>query len=458
MRTETREVLRLAWPAVLSYVLNNAYRMNDQFWVQGLGGDAQAALGATFFVAIMNFSVVFLAAGGTLALIARATGAGDPEARQSVARHALLFGVTIGAVLTLFGTFATETIVSWLGLQSNVAALGADYLGALYAVILPLAVVPALDHVFIGWGDTKTPMRLLCLAVGLNYFLNPILIYGADAAAAVPGAPLAGVSASIAEALGIEGLGIRGAAYATGGSRLISVSIGLVILRTRRGVPLLGSLRPKLSRLRAIASISAPMSVSIATYAGVYWAVLALVLSRLDPAATAGLGVGFTVFEGAAYPCYLGVSIATASLVGRNLGAGNPDGAWGVIRSARAIGRVLGVTMALAFWFVAPLLAPLFTEDAGVLRETIRYCSVLAFSQYWVSVETINEKVLLGAGYTRPIMLISMTGNLLRIPLAFVLAVTLDHGAAGVWWAINLTTYFKAGLCWWTVQRGLWSS
>lgn len=457
MKVETREVLRLAWPAVLSYVLNNAYRMNDQFWVQGLGGEAQAALGATFFVAIMNFSVIFLAAGGTLALIARATGARDPEARASTARHALLFAVVIGLVLSVVGTLAAETIVGWLGLRSEVGALGVEYLGALYTVILPLAVVPALDHIFIGWGDTKTPMRLLCLAVGLNYFLNPILIYGADAAVAVPSAPLAGVSASIAEALGIEGLGIRGAAYATGGSRLISVSIGLAILRYRRGVNLVGSLRPKLARLRSIASISVPMSVSIATYAGVYWAVLAIVLSRLDPAVTAGLGLGFTVFEGAAYPCYLGVSIATASLVGRNLGAGDPDGAWGVIRSARSIGRILGLSMALAFWFVAPLLAPLFTEDEGVLRETIVYCSVLAFSQYWVSVETINEKVLLGAGYTRPIMLISMTGNLLRIPLAFALAVSMDHGAAGVWWAINLTTYFKAGMCWWTVQRGRWA-
>ena len=51
-----RDILRLAWPSVLSFVLNNAYRINDQYWVQGLGTEAQAALGSTIFVLIMNFS------------------------------------------------------------------------------------------------------------------------------------------------------------------------------------------------------------------------------------------------------------------------------------------------------------------------------------------------------------------------------------------------------------------
>ena len=67
----TRELLGLAWPAVLSYILNNTYRINDQFWIQGLGAEAQAAVGATFFLQILNFAFVFLSVGGTLALVSR---------------------------------------------------------------------------------------------------------------------------------------------------------------------------------------------------------------------------------------------------------------------------------------------------------------------------------------------------------------------------------------------------
>ena len=68
----TPELLRLAWPASLSYILNNAYRINDQFWIQGLGDKAQAAIGATFFVQVLNFAAIFLAVGGTRATRARA--------------------------------------------------------------------------------------------------------------------------------------------------------------------------------------------------------------------------------------------------------------------------------------------------------------------------------------------------------------------------------------------------
>jgi len=96
----TRQVLGLAWPAIVSYILNNTYRINDQFWIQGLGQNAQAAVGSTFFLQILHFALVFLGVGGTLALVSRAVGARDGETRDSIGRHALLFGLVVVLVLT----------------------------------------------------------------------------------------------------------------------------------------------------------------------------------------------------------------------------------------------------------------------------------------------------------------------------------------------------------------------
>ncbi len=69
-----RGVLRLAWPAILSFVLGNAYRINDQYWVAGLGPDAQAAIASSIFAQILNFSVIFLAVGGSLPLVVWSPG------------------------------------------------------------------------------------------------------------------------------------------------------------------------------------------------------------------------------------------------------------------------------------------------------------------------------------------------------------------------------------------------
>ncbi len=455
-----REVLRLAWPAVGSYILHNAYRINDQFWIQGLGGDAQAAIGTSFFVIILNFSVVFLAAGGTLALIARAVGARDPERVDSVTRHAILFGVAIAFVIGVTGSIFVEEITALLGLDAPASGFAEEYLGTLYALFLPIALVPVLDNVFIGRGRTKIPLCLDATAIAVNYFLNPVLIYGGGAVAtlAVDGAaPLgSGVADSIAGALGIEPLGMRGAAIATCSSRALTTLLGIAILRFGFDMSLTGSLRPKLSRIADIARLSAPVSMSIAIFACVYLTIFALVMRELPTEVKGGLGIGFQVFEGVAFPCYLGIGIAGASLVGRKLGAKDHAGALDVVWSARFIGRSVGIAMTLLFLIPSRWIVPWFTQDPGVEIEAMRYVMVLACSQYWVSVETVNEKILLGSGHTRPILWIAGIGNVMRIPLAWILASALGLGALGVWWAINATTYFKAAMFYREVQGRGW--
>jgi Na+-driven multidrug efflux pump len=298
-------------------------------------------------------------------------------------------------------------------------------------------------------------------AIGVNYLLNPVLIYGGTAVAVLgaDGDPVpvgAGLADGIARTFGIEGRGLAGAALATALSRAVTSLVGLAILRFGFEMSLLGSLRPKLSCVADIARLSAPVSLSIGIYAAVYLSIFSLVMAPFPTEVKAGLGIGFQVFEGLSFPCYLGVAIAGASLVGQRLGARDPEGAREVVRATRTIGRAVGVGMTVAFLFASRLVVPWFTRDPGVADATLTYVSVLAFSQYWVSVETVNEKVLLGAGHTRPILWIAGVGNALRVPLAWLLASVLGLGAIGVWWAINTTTYLKAGLFWTAVERGGW--
>jgi multidrug resistance protein, MATE family len=452
-----RALLRLAWPASLSFLLNGAYRINDQYWIQGLGQNAQSAAGGVMFVAIMNFAVGFLAAAGALSLSARAIGAGSKERADSIARHALLLAGGLGLVAMLIGPWLTPTIVSLLGLGGQTAEFANDYLGGLYLVALPMFLAPTLDNLFIGRGRSRIPMVLQGLAVSSNFLLSPILIYGGKAADAMPNAPFAQTLGSIAQALGISGGGLSGAAYATGTSRLLAVLLGLWLLKQELQVKLFTGRRPQRALWFEILRLSAPMSLSIALYAGVYWAVLGLVLSQLPDEVKAGLAIGFQVFEGISYPLFLGLSIATAALIGRALGAGRPDLALLVLTRARRAAIGLAMLFTLSFLVLAEVVAARFAADEDVLREAVLYVRILAYSQFFVGMEAIHEKALLGAGLTRPIPWISGTGNLLRIPLTWAFAIPLGGGAAGVWWAINLTSGLKALLFWRRVRRNDWT-
>ncbi len=460
-RISTRSVAKLAWPAVLSYLLGNAYRINDQYWIQGLGPAAQAAVGGTVFVVIMNFSVVFLAAGGTLALVARATGARDLQRRDALIASAIALSVLIWIVLALAGFWAAPWIVEFLGLEQHAAVFANDYLRTLYLCALPLVLAPALDHALIGMGNTLVMSLMELCAVLLHYLLAPILIYGPRAVELSdhPGAQLAG---RIASTLGIEGHGIVGAAWSAALARVISVTLGLFAMRRLYGV----RLRAGFAHARRlggrtllaldIVRISLPMSLSIATYASVYWALIKWVVVPLGDNALAALGIGFAVFEGVSFPLYLGVAMAGASLVGRSLGAGQRQAALDAVRSVRRLALVLGSVTTVVFLVFAERWAPVFSSDPGVQREVAGYVFVLAFSQIFVAQESANEKVLLGAGYTRPALWVSLIGNGVRVPLAWLLAYRFAMGVHGVWWAINLTSMLKASLQFALVRRGRW--
>ena len=461
-KVDVRALLRLAWPAVLSYTLGNAYRVNDQFWVQGLGAAAQTAIGATVFILIMNFALVLLCVGGTLALVARATGAGDRARRDDVLRTAFGMAFVLSAILSLAGPSLVPWMVARIGLTGETAELGRQYLTTLYLGMLPMIAVPLVDNALIGMGNTFVPMLMQLVSLATNFCLAPLLIYGAQAGAHSPHPvfePVARLAGAAAELAGLEqGLGMTGAALATVLSRVAAGALGLFVLFARYRVRLRGP-RTTAGRFvlaRAILAISAPVSLSLALYAGVYWTLLGSVLAGLGPAVIGGLGIGFQVFEGVAFPCYLGVAQACASLVGRALGAGAPDSARRAVHSGYRLASVLGIGMALVFTLAGPALVPLFTHDAGIAREGLVYVRTLAFAQLFVALEAVNEKTLVGAGWTRPALWISGTGNLLRLPLAWWLVSHLGLGAAGVWWAINTTSVLKATALWLVVRRGRW--
>ncbi|MFT5290810.1 MAG: putative MATE family efflux protein [Planctomycetota bacterium] len=455
-RAGLRELLMLAWPVVLSYTLNNTYRINDQFWIKGLGPAAQAAIGATFFVQIMNFAVVFLAVGGTLALVSRAIGAQAPERRDSFIRHALLLGILLGLILTFAVPPLIPGIVALFGLGGEAAAQAESYLATIYLYMAPMVVFPVTDSIFIARGNTRVPMTLQGIAVAVNYCLNPILIYGARAAE-VMDAPGVKLFASIADSFGIEeGYGVAGAAMATGIARTAVLISALLILRYTYGTRLIGRGWPLWHRMISIVKISAPASLSIAVYSTAYWLLLSLVLSKLGDAVFAGLGIGFQVFEGLSFPCYLGVAMAGASLVGKAIGARDRAQALNTVRLIRRVARIMGFCWSAIFVLFASFVANRFSDDPDVRRETVRYVMILAISQWFVGAETTNEKVLLGAGYTKPQLWIAPLGNLLRVPLGWFLALTMGLGATGVWIAIDVTSLLKAFLFWREVEYGPW--
>lgn len=424
-----REILSLALPAAASAVLNNVFRIIDQYAAGSIGTSAQAAIGSCTFVLILVFQLWTILSAGAGPLVARAAGARDEALARRAFGNALTGSLVIGAGVAVTGWLGADAVAALLGLSGPTAADAATFLRTLALGAAPLAMAPVLDATLVALGRTRTMMALQLVAAGLNAALNPLFIHGL-------------------------GWGIAGTAAATVVARLVASALGLLLLWRALAVTT-ADLRPD-STLPRMIRVGAPMAVNGVLYALVYFAILRTTISPLGPTYNAALGIGFSALEGFTYPVFLGLSLGVASVVGRRLGAGQPE-------EARRVGRLaLGPTVAagigggaLFYWGAEPLCAR-FTTDPAVLDAAVEYARILAFSQLFVALEALAEGILAGAGATRPVFLVSAPLNVLRVPLGWALAMPLGWGAAGVWWAINLTTWVKCGGKGWLAARGAW--
>jgi multidrug resistance protein, MATE family len=428
-------LVRLAVPAALSAILHSTYRPLDQIYAGFLGREAQGALGASVFVLIVAYGLCMLVAAGVGPLVGRATGRGDGAARRGWIGAGLAGASGVALVLLLVGIFAVDAIVGLLGLSGESGALAATYLRVILITGIALPFGPVIDASFAAMGNTTLPLALQAIVVALNAILTPVLMFGLDLG--IGGAAL---GSTAAQALGV----VVGLALLARATRLRLVDVGVGI----------GDLGVRLSR---VAGIGLPVAVSTALYALVYWAMIATSIAPHGDAATAGLGIGFGALEAFAWPLYLGCSVSAASLVGRCLGAERPDLAWRAIRRLMPAQLALGVGVALVFWLAGPWLVGHIAADSDVAREAAVYALVLAWSQPAVSLEALFEGTLNGAGDTRASFWSTVPFNLLRVPLAWWLAFPMGMGPAGIWWAINLTTFLKAGTKGAMVWSGRWS-
>lgn len=423
-------LVRLAAPAILSMFLYTALNLVDAFWVGRLGSEPLAAVMTSLFAIWILYSFADLVAVGATALVARHVGAGDLPAAGRVAHEAIVLGTIVSIPFVIVGGFGARAIFTFIGAEPAVVAMGSGYLTicALAAPIIFTTLV--LEAIARAAGDTRRPMHILSATLVLNAVLDPFLILGWGP---------------------FPAWGVDGAAFAT----VIAQTLGLVLfvrLFSRAGAPL-RIVRMPLRALRAaslgrILLIGLPTTLSGILFSFVYlW--FSSLAARFGTGPLAAIGLGNRI-ESLAYLTAYGVSVATATMVGQNLGARRPDraerAAWSAVGIISAFVTVYAVVLAV---FRRPILG-LFTGDAAVLEAGEEFLLVLALCIPFVGPEVVISGAFGGAGNTVPPTVISLPMSLLRIPLAYLLAIVLGWGPRGIWWTITLTCIVR------TVVLAVW--
>ena len=281
-------------------------------------------------------------------------------------------------------------------------------------------------------------MRVLWVANALNIALDPILIFGLGP---------------------IPALGIEGAAIATnigrGAGVLMQVWIlvrGSEHLRIRRA-----SLRWHGATLLQIVRTSfggiGQMIVSMTA-----WIFLMRILASVSTEAVAGATITIRIMMFTLMPAW-GMSNAAATLVGQNLGAGQPARAEAAVWRIGWMNMVFTLAVSVAFFFLHDELIALFTDDAQVIAIGGEWLAILSYSYFVYGWWMVSVQAFNGAGDTMTPTWINLVFFwLIQIPLAWALALPLGWAHSGVFWGVFISETAVGLFTLWLFSRGRWKT
>ncbi|NLA05375.1 MAG: hypothetical protein GX881_06650, partial [Firmicutes bacterium] len=116
----------------------------------------------------------------------------------------------------------------------------------------------------------------------------------------------------------------------------------------------------------------------------------------------------------------------------------------------------VGMT-ALCFFAASPIVG-LFTRDPAAIELGAGFLKIISASMILMGPFHIIDAVFKGSGYTVPSMVSALVANwVIKLPLAYLLALPLNLGSNGIWWAVSISVAaeFLILLPWY--RRGGWS-
>lgn len=432
------ELIRLAYPIVLTQLSMSAMQIIDSVMVGRLG---PAELGAVGFGGIWLWTALTLFVGttqGVQTFVAQDFGAGrEGEAGawfwQGIYAVLPLLVVVIGAFALCMPVF-----LDLLAPPEEIRPLTTVYVQA-RVLGSPAGVAFAVGAAFFrGIGNTRTPLYVTLAAVSVNALLDYGLIFGR---------------------LGLPELGVSGAGYATAVANWVAViSIFGALMRqgTRRRYAT-AWIRPEPASIVRFLRTSAPV--------GAQWllgmssfAVFSTLVAHMGSTSIAASQALIAVLS-ISIMLASGLSIASSTLVGQYIGARNLLAAERAHRSAIGIGFAISLGLAALFIGAPRFLIRMFTEDSGLLEAGASLMLVGAVLQVFDTMVNISSGSLRGAGDTRwPLIATTSLAWLVYLPLAYVLGVTLGGGLLGAWAGCAINSCLAAMVLLARFRNGTWQT
>ena len=423
---------------MLELVMESTFAVVDIYFVGKLGASAVATVGLTETYLFLLYSIAMGLATAVTAIVARRVGEGHKAEAGLTAVQAIAIGVLLSLPFSFAGIFYAQELLALMGADDWSIQHGYRYtqwmLGG-NAVIMLLFVINA---VFRGAGDAAIAMRVLIFANCLNIVLDPLLIFGWGP---------------------IPAIGIEGAAIATNIGRGAGVALQLWLLFR-------GGKHIRVSAAQLIVQLDIALNILRTSLGGIgqmlvgmtAWIFLMRILASVSNEAVAGATIALRIMMFTLMPAW-GLSNAAATLVGQNLGAGQPERAESSVWKIGLYNMVFMIGVSVAYFFWHDALIGIFTDDPAVIAVGGEWLRILSYSYFVYGWWMVSVQAFNGAGDTMTPTKINLVFFwLIQIPLCYVLAVELEWQQSGVFWGVFMSETTVGLFTLWLFSRGSWKT
>ena len=408
-----RLLLNMAWPMMLSMLIQALYNVVDSVFVSYISEGALTAVSLAYPMQNLMIAVATGTGVGVNALLSRNLGERNFPMVNRTAGNALFLGLISYVVFALLGVFGSRAYFAAQVTDPEIIRMGQEYLTVILVLSIGCFGQVLLSRLLQSTGKTFYSMVIQMVGAVLNIILDPLLIFGLG---------------------GFPAMGVAGAALATVISQLVGTALGLYYnLRKNPEIHFaLSQLRPSGGIIARIYSVGVP-SILLQTVASLLIFGLNQILVSFSETATAVYGVYFKL-QGFAFLPIIGMNNGMVPIIAYNYGAKKPERILQTIKLAILYAVGIMVAAVLLFQIFPVQLLSFFQASPEMLDIGVPALRTLSLCFLVGGFTIVSSSVFQALGKGLLSMSISVFRQLLLVlPLAYFFSLTGNLNM--VWWA-----------------------
>ncbi len=431
-----KSILMISIPVILANTLQTIYQFIDTYWVGRLGTEAVAAVSLSFPIL---FFLNSLAMGFTMAgsiLVARYNGAKDSEKVSIATGQTFSLVTAIAIIVSIIGYFSAEFMLSFLTETPAVLSQATSYLQISFIAMSAMFIFMIFQSTLRGVGKVMLPMIIVLITVIINYFIDPLFMNGWKF---------------------IPAMGVSGVALATLLTEVLSAIIGIIILMSGKfGIKLrVKDLYFKAEWIKKIFKMGLPSSLEMSSRS-FGMVLMTFLVSTFGTIAVASYGVGIRILTFVIIPA-MGFAIATASLVGNNLGAKKIDRAKQIVRTGMYIGFIsLSVIGVITFLTASKIAYFIIPNEAETIYESSLFIRIMALSFGFIGIQMIIISTFKAAGQTMTSMFLAMFHSFTIFITGYLLSTIYKLDELGIWIGYPIANVLAVIVAIYFYKKGQW--